>query len=54
MLGGQSGILPHKDFRGKGMMFFGTPARPVHEYFKELATLSRLTRKKETGSEAKG
>jgi UDP-3-O-[3-hydroxymyristoyl] glucosamine N-acyltransferase len=46
MLGGQSGILPHKNFRGKGVLFFGTPARPVREYFKELATLSRLTRKK--------
>jgi UDP-3-O-[3-hydroxymyristoyl] glucosamine N-acyltransferase len=46
MLGGQSGILPHKNFRGKGVLFFGTPARPVREYFKELATLSRLSRKK--------
>ena len=54
MLGGQSGILPHKNFRGKGILFFGTPAKPVREYFKELATLTRLTRKKETGSEAKG
>ncbi len=53
MLGGQSGILPHKSFRGKGVLFFGTPARPVREYFKELATLSRLTRKKETDSGAK-
>jgi UDP-3-O-[3-hydroxymyristoyl] glucosamine N-acyltransferase len=50
MLGGQSGILPHKNFRGKGVLFFGTPARPVREYFKELATLTRLTRKKETGA----
>ncbi len=47
MLGGQSGVLPHKNFRGKGVLFFGTPARPVREYFKELAMLSRLTRKKE-------
>ncbi len=46
MLGGQAGILPHKNFRGKGVLFFGTPARPVREYFKELAALSRLTRKK--------
>jgi UDP-3-O-[3-hydroxymyristoyl] glucosamine N-acyltransferase len=50
MLGGQCGILPHKNFRGKGMLFFGTPARPVRKYFKELATLSRLSRKKDTGA----
>jgi UDP-3-O-[3-hydroxymyristoyl] glucosamine N-acyltransferase len=53
MLGGQSGILPHKAFRGKGVLFFGTPARPAREYFKELATLTRLTRKKEPDSGAK-
>ncbi len=50
LLGGQSGILPGKNFRGKGMLFFGTPARPVREYFKELASLSRLTRRKESGA----
>ena len=34
MLGGQAGILPHKVFRGKGSLFWGTPARPVREYLK--------------------
>lgn len=41
MLGGQCGILPKKILRGKGVVFWGTPARPVREYLKELAFLSR-------------
>lgn len=44
ILGGQAGILPHKKFRGKGEVFWGTPAKPLREYLKELATLARLTR----------
>ena len=47
ILGGQCGILPHKIVRGKGVVFWGTPARPLREYLKELAVLSRLTRKGE-------
>ena len=46
ILGGQSGIPSKKVIRGKGIVFWGTPARPLKEYLKELATLSRLTRKK--------
>jgi len=46
ILGGQAGILPHKKFRGKGEVFWGTPAKPLREYLKELATLARLTKKK--------
>ena len=45
MLGGQSGILPKKVIRGKGVVFWGTPARPVKEYLKELAFLSRSAKK---------
>jgi len=45
MLGGQSGVLPKKVLRGKGIAFWGTPAKPVREYLKELAALGRLSRK---------
>jgi len=45
MLGGQGGVLPNKILRGKGVAFWGTPAQPVREYLKQLATLARLTRK---------
>jgi UDP-3-O-[3-hydroxymyristoyl] glucosamine N-acyltransferase len=45
MLGGQGGILPHKVLRGKGVAFWGTPARPVREYLKQLAALARLAKK---------
>jgi UDP-3-O-[3-hydroxymyristoyl] glucosamine N-acyltransferase len=48
MLGGQAGILPHKVLRGKGMLYWGTPARPFREFLKELGTLSRLARRKDT------
>ena len=45
MLGGQGGVLPNKVLRGKGVAFWGTPAQPVREYLKQLATLARLARK---------
>jgi UDP-3-O-[3-hydroxymyristoyl] glucosamine N-acyltransferase len=45
LLGGQSGVLPNKVLRGKGIAFWGTPARPVRGYLKELAALARLARK---------
>jgi UDP-3-O-[3-hydroxymyristoyl] glucosamine N-acyltransferase len=45
MLGGQCGILPKKVLRGKGVVFFGTPARPVREYLKELAFVARSAKK---------
>jgi UDP-3-O-[3-hydroxymyristoyl] glucosamine N-acyltransferase len=46
MLGGQTGVLPNKVLRGKGIAFWGTPARPLREYLKELATLARMAKKK--------
>jgi UDP-3-O-[3-hydroxymyristoyl] glucosamine N-acyltransferase len=45
MLGGQGGVLPNKVLRGKGVAFWGTPAQPVRQYLKQLATLARLSRK---------
>jgi UDP-3-O-[3-hydroxymyristoyl] glucosamine N-acyltransferase len=41
ILGAQSGIPTKKVIRGKGVVFWGTPARPIREYLKELAFLSR-------------
>ena len=45
MIGGQGGILPKKILRGKGLVFWGTPARPLREYLKELAFVSRSAKK---------
>lgn len=44
-IGGQGGILPKKILRGKGVVFWGTPARPLREYLKELAFLARSAKK---------
>ncbi len=45
MLGGQGGVLPNKVLRGKGVAFWGTPARPLREYLKQLAAVARLAKK---------
>ena len=45
ILGAQSGIPSKKVIRGKGIVFWGTPARPIREYLKELAYLSKAARK---------
>jgi UDP-3-O-[3-hydroxymyristoyl] glucosamine N-acyltransferase len=45
MLGGQGGVLPGKVLRGNGVAFWGTPAKPVREYLKQLAVLARLAKK---------
>jgi UDP-3-O-[3-hydroxymyristoyl] glucosamine N-acyltransferase len=45
MLGGQGGILPNKVLRGKGVVFWGTPAQPVRQYLKQLAVLAKLGKK---------
>jgi UDP-3-O-[3-hydroxymyristoyl] glucosamine N-acyltransferase len=47
ILGAQSGIPTKKVIRGKGVVFWGTPARPIREYLKELAFLSRAAKEKE-------
>jgi UDP-3-O-[3-hydroxymyristoyl] glucosamine N-acyltransferase len=46
ILGAQSGIPSKKVIRGKGVVFWGTPARPIREYLKELAFLSRSAKRK--------
>ena len=46
ILGAQAGIPSNKVIRGKGIVFWGTPARPIREYLKELAVLARLSRKR--------
>jgi len=42
LLGGQAGVLPKKILRGKGVAFWGTPAKPLREYLKSLAALAKL------------
>jgi len=48
MLGGQGGVLPNKILRGKGVAFWGTPAQPLRQYLRQLATLARLAKKGST------
>lgn len=45
VLGAQCGVPSGKVIRGKGILFWGTPARPIRQYLKELAVLARLARK---------
>ena len=45
ILGAQSGIPSKKIIRGKGIVFWGTPARPIKDYLKDLAVLARLRKK---------
>ncbi len=47
ILGAQCGVPTGKVIRGKGVLFWGTPARPIREYLRELAALARLAKKKE-------
>lgn len=44
ILGSGSGVLTHKKVKGPGVVFWGRPARPLHQYLKELAVLARLAR----------
>lgn len=46
ILGAQCGVPTGKVLRGPGTLFWGTPARPIRQVLKELATLARLTKKK--------
>lgn len=45
ILGSGSGVLTHKKVKGAGVIFWGRPARPLPDYLRELATLSRLSRR---------
>ncbi len=44
ILGAQCGVPSNKRIDGPGVLFWGTPARPISQYLRELATLARLTR----------
>jgi UDP-3-O-[3-hydroxymyristoyl] glucosamine N-acyltransferase len=46
ILGAQCGVPTGKVLRGPGVVFWGTPARPIRQYLKELAALARLAKKK--------
>jgi UDP-3-O-[3-hydroxymyristoyl] glucosamine N-acyltransferase len=48
ILGAQCGVPSGKVIRGRGVLFWGTPARPIREYLKELAALARLAKKRRT------
>jgi UDP-3-O-[3-hydroxymyristoyl] glucosamine N-acyltransferase len=48
VLGSQCGVLPKKVVRGPGVVFWGTPARPLRQYLKELAVMARLGKKSGT------
>lgn len=52
ILGAQCGVPTKKVIRGKGVVFWGTPARPIAEYLRELAALARLARRKKTESKS--
>jgi UDP-3-O-[3-hydroxymyristoyl] glucosamine N-acyltransferase len=45
ILGAQCGVPTGKVIRGPGMLFWGTPARPIRQYLKELAALARLVKR---------
>ena len=47
LLGAQCGVPSHKIIRGKGVAFWGTPARPLRKYLKSLAALARLGKDKD-------
>lgn len=47
ILGAQSGVPSNKVVRGNGIVFWGTPARPIKDYLKQLAVLARLSRQKQ-------
>lgn len=47
ILGGGSGVLSNKKINGPDELFWGTPARPVQQYLRELATLAKLSRKRD-------
>ena len=41
ILGGGAGVLSHKKVHGPGQVFWGRPARPLKQYLRDLAKLSR-------------
>ena len=49
ILGGQAGVLSGKNETTTGTVLWGTPAKPLREYLRELATLARISRRKKEG-----
>jgi UDP-3-O-[3-hydroxymyristoyl] glucosamine N-acyltransferase len=47
IIGAQSGVMSKKTVRGKGVVMFGSPARPLQQTLKEMSVLARLARKSE-------
>lgn len=45
IVGAQGGVPTSKKLFGTGQVFWGTPARPIKEYLKDLAALARIRRK---------
>jgi len=45
ILGGQAGVLSGKTENRRGTVLWGTPAKPIKEYLRELATLGKLSRR---------
>jgi UDP-3-O-[3-hydroxymyristoyl] glucosamine N-acyltransferase len=45
MIGGQAGILSQKKEKNNSTPLWGTPAKPLKEYLRELATLARLAKR---------
>jgi UDP-3-O-[3-hydroxymyristoyl] glucosamine N-acyltransferase len=45
ILGGQAGVYVGATVEGPGQLFEGTPARPIKERMREMATLKRLAKK---------
>lgn len=45
ILGSASGVLTGKTISGEGVVFWGTPAKPLKQYLKELAMVARLAKK---------
>jgi UDP-3-O-[3-hydroxymyristoyl] glucosamine N-acyltransferase len=44
IVGSGAGILPHKKLHGPGQVFWGVPAKPLHQHLKELATIAKLAK----------
>ncbi|MBI2677152.1 MAG: UDP-3-O-(3-hydroxymyristoyl)glucosamine N-acyltransferase [Candidatus Koribacter versatilis] len=49
ILGAQTGVPSKKIIRGKGVIFWGTPARPIKEHLRELAAMARLAKSSDKG-----
>ncbi|HXB61833.1 MAG TPA: UDP-3-O-(3-hydroxymyristoyl)glucosamine N-acyltransferase [Acidobacteriaceae bacterium] len=45
ILGGQAGVYVGATVEGPGQLFAGTPARPIKEQMREMATLRRLAKR---------